>query len=145
MRKTRTLVAVLVVAGLALGVMLGVVASALTTNREVANNARVASAKANRAIRQIERESKGRRDQSCRISESQHKADVDGLRRTYDYLKQLTPRQRRSPINRAILANLPVTEREARMDPAPPFCDEPGIGLPEPDPVLPKRPKSLTP
>jgi hypothetical protein len=95
------------------------------------------------AINQIQEESKGRRDQSCHISESTHKADVEQLQRTYDYLVNLTPRQKRSAINRAVLANLPNVEHAARLDPAPPFCDEPGIGLPEPDPVLPKRPKAL--
>jgi hypothetical protein len=35
---------------------------------------------------------------------------------------------------------LSTTEAEARMDDAPPFCDDEGIGLPEPDPVVPPRP-----
>ena len=143
--RTRILVAVVVAAGLAVGVLLGVLASAIVTNRDTADAAKVAAAKANRAVRQIEAESRARRDQSCRISEETHKDDVDSLRRTYKYLLDLTPRQKQTTFNRALLANLPNVERKARQDPAPPFCDEPGIGLPEPDPVVPKRPKSLTP
>lgn len=94
----------------------------------------------------ISDEGKGRRDQSCRQSEAKHLADVQELRRTYRFLTD--PAKRRllgRGLARLIILTLPQREREARVDPAPPFCDEPGIGLPEPDPTVPKRPQGLTP
>ena len=94
-------------------------------------------------IDRIEAEGVERRDQSCDISEAKHKADVVQLERTYAYLLSLSPREKRSSINRAVLANLPNVEREARLDPAPSFCDEPGVGLKEPDPKIPARPPNL--
>lgn len=85
-----------------------------------------------------------RRDQSCRLFESDHLADVTRLERTYEFLG----RQRRpSSLVREVVRGLPELEREARLDRAPAYCDEPGaaaeragenpVGLPEPDPVLP--------
>jgi hypothetical protein len=68
---------------------------------------------------------------------------VRALRKTYLYLEQLKPAERRTTLNRFILHKLPSVEREARTDQAPGFCDEPGIGLPEPDPRIPQRPKGL--
>ena len=95
------------------------------------------------AIRAIERERIERTNQSCDITERKQADDVRKLRNTYDYLVGLTPRQRRTALNAAIIRQLPRTEEEARRDDAPAFCDEPGVGLPEPDPKLPRRPKSL--
>jgi hypothetical protein len=94
-------------------------------------------------IDRIEREGVERRQQSCQLFESDHLADVQALRRTYHYLGGLSARERRTGINRALLVNLPRTEQEARTDSAPDFCDKPGVGLPEPDPVVPERPRGL--
>jgi hypothetical protein len=88
-------------------------------------------------------EQKARRDQACAISEAKQRRDIDSLRRTYDYLLTLSPTEKRDPINRAVLAGLPRTEADARLDDAPPYCDEPGIGEPEPDPTIPRRPIAL--
>ncbi len=91
----------------------------------------------------LEDEGAGRRSQSCELFEAGHLADVKGLRRTYGYLAGLSTEQRAEPLNRLLLRVLPETEREARIDRAPAYCDEPRIGLPEPDPVLPERPAAL--
>lgn len=91
-------------------------------------------------------ERKGREDrldQSCTIFEMHQKDDVDALSRTYRYLAGLSGGELAQPINRAILANLPRTVREAQLDDAPAYCDEPGRGLPEPDPRVPDRPVGL--
>ena len=104
-------------------------------------------------IDRIEREGIERRDQTCTLFETDHLQDAQRLARTYQYLDNLTPAQRREPLNQALVAQLPETEAEARSDSAPPYCDEPGaeaekngaepVGLPEPDPILPERPASL--
>jgi hypothetical protein len=129
--RTRTLILVMVLSGLAFGVLAGIVTSALLANHD--------------AIELISRESRERRDQTCTISERQHQQDVLQLRRTYRYL--VDPEQfgdrKGSDLYNVVLAQIGRTENEARIDRAPHFCDEPGIGLPEPDPVLPTRPTGL--
>jgi hypothetical protein len=95
------------------------------------------------AVRQSNRETAARVDQTCAISEAKQRSDSDALIRTYRYLSSLSGRQLAQPINRAILANLPVTIRAAQIDDAPAFCDKPGVGLPEPDPPLPCAPKHV--
>lgn len=98
--------------------------------------------------RQVEREGVERRDQACRSDESQHLAAVDRLKGTYAYLVTLptnTSYAQLDQISKAVVRNVPQTEEEARTDQAPEFCDEtlPGgvaVGLPEPDPIIPKRP-----
>jgi hypothetical protein len=96
----------------------------------------------------LKREGAERRDQTCTILETKQRSDVEALRRTYAYLAGLRPRELADPLNRAVLANLPNVVREAQTDDAPPYCDEKDdqgrdIGLPEPDPVIPKRPPGL--
>lgn len=92
-------------------------------------------------------ESKGRRDQSCTQSERKHLEDVKQLRRTYAYLVDPAKfgDRKGSDLYNVVLAQIERTERQARIDPAPKFCDEPGIGLPEPDPVLPTSPFAVPP
>jgi hypothetical protein len=98
-----------------------------------------------------------RRDQTCHIFESQHLTNVRRLEGTYEFLDNLPRSEWGSPLTRAVLRGLPALEAEARVDQAPPYCDEPGeaqeflyqksngkrglppIGLPEPDPELPVR------
>lgn len=102
------------------------------------------------SIIQIEKEGRERRDQSCRIDERKQRADVQKLVQTYDFLTKLTPEQLNEArsghgdlLNRAAVANLAQTEREALEDDAAPFCDEEGVGLPEPDTRIPARPDVL--
>jgi hypothetical protein len=78
-------------------------------------------------------------DETCQLFEADHKADVEALVSTYNYLNQLRPKEADDTINQTIITNLPQLEREARTDTAPPFCDEPNRGLPEPDPEIPTR------
>ena len=92
---------------------------------------------------QTNQEAIDRRDQSCSLFERQHLTEVNQLRDTYRYLESIPPENRSDPINKFIRSSLPEVERTAQVDRAPPYCDEPGVGLPEPDPVLPKRPKAL--
>lgn len=90
-------------------------------------------------------ETKKRIDQTCSIQETKQKNDVQALEQTYRYLSQLSGKELAQPLNKAVLANLPGVIREAETDDAPKFCDDPGVGLPEPDPVLPKRPPNIPP
>lgn len=90
----------------------------------------------------IASESHDRRSQECVFLETQQAKAVENLRRTYDYLEHLTPAQRHEPLNRAIRQALPVAESDAKA-PVPAYCNEPGIGLPEPGPAVPKRPKGF--
>jgi hypothetical protein len=97
----------------------------------------------------LDSEGAQRRDQSCRLFEADHLADVQRLKRTYEYLDRLPVREYGSTLTREIVRSLPTLEDEARADSAPDFCDEPGakaekagadpVGLPEPDPFIPKR------
>ena len=120
---------------------------------------------ANDTIGSLEAERKERTDQNCELFERLHLRDVQdyadssrGFALTLDFIQGLTPEQRREPLNALIIAQLPETrkdflkeEREAHIDIAPNYCDLPGavkeamgakpVGLPEPDPVVPERPK----
>lgn len=85
------------------------------------------------------------RDQTCYSLEREHKAEVHGLKITYQYLDGLTIDQRKTPINRLVVQQLPQTTATATEDPAPEFCDGGSLfhgelGLPEPDPVIPTPP-----
>jgi hypothetical protein len=92
----------------------------------------------------ISNEGRERRDQTCTQSEREHLVKVQELRRTYGFLTNPKKRRLLGPgLTKLVILGLPRTEREARVDPAPPFCNEPGIGLPEPDPVIPPRPHGL--
>jgi hypothetical protein len=104
------------------------------------------------ALEQIKREGVERRDQICLSTEREHLTKVSQLIRTYAYIDSLpdTAFDKTPPnaINLAVLTGLPQTEEAARTDVAPAFCDEtlPGgkpVGLPEPDPIVPARPKRI--
>jgi hypothetical protein len=84
-----------------------------------------------------------RRDQACVITEREQDAEVQALVNTYRYLSELTGEQLHDPLNRAVLRQLPMVEARARADNAPPYCDEEGVGLPEPDRRVPERPRVL--
>jgi hypothetical protein len=40
-----------------------------------------------------------------------------------------------------VVAQLPQTVANANNSEAPPYCDQPGVGLPEPNPQLPNPPR----
>jgi hypothetical protein len=111
-----------------LGVFLGAVAILLTA---------WLYARSVDARQQIAAEGMERRDQTCVLFEREHLRHVIRLERTYDYLDGLPRRERGSSLTRAVVRQLPELEVDARTDSAPPFCDEPGVGLPEPDPEPP--------
>jgi hypothetical protein len=101
----------------------------------------------------VERNSASIRDlrrvdnQVCVLFERDELAAVVRLRNTYRYLLQLRPGEEDDPINRFVIVNLPVTEAEAKAANAPAYCDrkrdKKDVGLPEPDPKFPKRPRGI--
>lgn len=141
-------VAVVLALGLAAWSTLGV----SSRSREVEGLARENSQRISEIAgltHRIKREANERRDQTCRVLEGQHLTNVERLKATYHYLGTLPREDYGKPLTLAVLRGLRTQEAEAREDQAPPFCDEPGVkaeragakpvGLPEPDPVLPKR------
>lgn len=88
-------------------------------------------------------ESQERKDQTCTVFERLHESAVRQLTGTYDYLTGLRPKDYQQPLNRAVLANLPATERAALITREPPYCNEEGVGLDEPGPKLPERPNAI--
>jgi len=80
-----------------------------------------------------------RRDEQCRFFEQQESASFKRVIASYKYLDDLPRRERHTPLTRAIVRALPDTYKEASASRAPSYCDEPGIGLPEPGPRLPKQ------
>ena len=98
----------------------------------------------NKQDRVIERNQREALDQFCRLAEQDHKTDVDRLTEIYTYLDALPRSQYDAPINQFVInSTLTTRETEAYNDKAPPLCDRPGLGLPEPDPVIPDRPADL--
>lgn len=142
----------------AVAAVAGLTALAASGSAErAARDAKRAAKASQRAIANVAREGRERRDQTCRLFEGQHLADVNRLKRTYTYLEHLPPTERGTTLTVAVVRQLPEIETDARVDSAPPYCDEPGekaerlwneshgrrgappIGLPEPDPTLPER------
>lgn len=92
----------------------------------------------------FEREANARRDETCRINEHQQEQDIRRLRQAYEYLDGLPAWKRERLLRpRAARAQLASLEADAMEDDAPAYCDEPDVGLPEPDPELPPRPGFL--
>ncbi len=79
-------------------------------------------------------------DQTCRIFEQNHRSSVSRYKSSLDYLVKLPPAERNQGINRAVLKNLPVLRQETLRDKAPAYCNEPGVGLPGPEPSVPRDP-----
>lgn len=100
------------------------------------------------SLDKIESETEQRIDETCRISETKQANDIEALRATYEYLSGLERGQLDEPLNKAVLAGLPRTVREAQTDDAPDYCDaktkdDRDIGLPEPDVAIPTPPPGL--
>lgn len=85
-----------------------------------------------------------RLDQICTLFETDRKANVKQLTETYKYLVALKPSEKNDTINQFIIRSLPETEANAK-DVVPKFCNSPKVGLPEPNPKVPPRPKELRP
>jgi hypothetical protein len=72
--------------------------------------------------------------------EEKERTAVTGLIRLHQFLDQLPKRPTDDPIIEFTVRFLPERHREAETSIAPLFCDNPGIGLPEPkggDPRIP--------
>lgn len=94
-----------------------------------------------------------RRDESCKGYELGHKQEVTELERSFDLLENPTPEIK--PFIDAfiqdprVLAQTAEEIRAATNDQdeygvyVPSYCDEPGFGLEEPDPDMPKTPPKL--
>jgi hypothetical protein len=109
------------------------------TANNAARSANIAAQDAKRALNASERQRTEARDQVCQGDEREHLRDVNGVKNVYKYLESLKPADYRDSINLAIIRSVSERELEANQDTAPKFCDEPGLGLPEPDPKLPER------
>lgn len=90
-----------------------------------------------------EREATVRQDQICLVFERLHVTEVQRLENTYAYLSALPSAELRTTLNQTVLRQVPETERRVREIRPPRFCDAPGIGLPEPNPEVPRRPLGL--
>lgn len=94
------------------------------------------------------KESKHRRSDTCRVFEGQHLQEITDLKGGYDYLASI-PRSKWTQLEKTVYKRLPKQESDAKSDTdqlgpyVPAYCDEEDIGLPEPDPVVPKRPATL--
>lgn len=90
-----------------------------------------------------------RRSDNCRVFEGQHLQEVRQLRDTYRFLKGKPRPYQKGSIEDFAFKQLPRAEAESKSDSdllgaeVPKYCDEPGVGRPEPDPDVPKRPKAL--
>lgn len=103
----------------------------------VQNAARVRDAQA--ALERIAAEGQERRDQTCRSLERQEEAAIVRVRRAYAYLDDLPVAERGASLTRAVITGLAGQYTEAQESVAPAFCNDPGVGLREPGPKLPKQ------
>lgn len=99
-------------------------------------------------VNDLDREAQERTDGQCTIFEGQHLDDVTALSNTYAYFLTITPEDTNDAIFKFAVRQLPATEARAYKDRAPDYCDAQvdghDVGLPEPDPKIPPRPKGLT-
>jgi hypothetical protein len=96
-----------------------------------------------RAFDANSREGQARRDATCTSFERAWQTDVRNLTQTYEYLDNLSPEQRREPLNVAVLRQLPRTEQQVRADRPPAYCQG-GTGLDDSKFLpIPQRPRSL--
>jgi hypothetical protein len=151
----------------AAAIAVGVAVASLVNSSRISDNSQaikdnarnLAAIKALQA--RIDHEGIERRNETCRSFEQGHKQEVTQLRRTYGYLLHLPAAERGSTLNKTIASQVRQMERDAMSDQdtdgvfVPKYCDEPGaaaeargappVGLPEPDPQVPVRPKALRP
>lgn len=100
-----------------------------------------------------------RRSANCRVFENDHRDEVDQLIQSYSFYEDPPQGLEALLLDPRALAELAELERDAHSDLdkhgayVPRYCDVPGakaekagaapIGLPEPDPVIPKRPEGI--
>lgn len=90
-----------------------------------------------------EQEADTRQDQVCVVFERLHDTEVRRLRGTYEYLAALPSAELETVLSQTILRGLPETEKRVEDILPPAFCNQPGVGLPEPGLKTPERPPSL--
>lgn len=97
-------------------------------------------------ISQAAADTRERRNQACTGSEATHKQEVIDLERSYRFYKDPPQEFRNLLANPLFKKSFLEAERAAIQDGdqygefVSKFCDDPGIGLPEPDPTIPERP-----
>lgn len=96
-------------------------------------------------------EGRERRSAICRIMEGTHETAVADLNRTYAFLESLPREDYGTPLTVAVINGLPAKEaavrgerltsdgRTIRGEVVPLFCNDEGIGLPEPNPEIPPK------
>lgn len=94
-------------------------------------------------VNDLAREGEQRRDETCVLFERQAQSAVTGLEATYHYLASLPHDALDDPLNQAVLAQVPSTEREARDARAPAYCNPPEVGLRTPPMGIPRRPPEV--
>lgn len=98
-----------------------------------------ASSRATELAMKLDLDAKARVEESCIGSKIRYAAAITSLTRTYAFLEESTPEERKSTINRFIRAGLNKQEQDVQgLRPAS-FCD--GIG--PSSPAVPKRPRSI--
>jgi hypothetical protein len=95
------------------------------------------------ALLKVYVEGNHRRDEACTLFERMHAADVKKVTDTVRFIAHPPPRL--AGLVNLARAQLPVTFADAEASTEPGYCNEPGVGLPEPGPRVPPRPASLMP
>lgn len=99
-----------------------------------------------------ESESVKRIDQNCTLFEYDHKSDVNAYQLSLDRYRdtiKFLDKYKNEPSQRVLITavkeglpkqrvDLAKDRKRALHDTAPSYCDEPNVGLPEPDPRIPK-------
>lgn len=95
------------------------------------------------SIALLAREGHMREDGQCASFERDHLEEVRAVATAYAYFQTVEPEDYDTAIFRFAVRQLPIIEAAANSDEAPNYCDKPGVGLEEPDPVVPPRPQRL--
>jgi hypothetical protein len=90
------------------------------------------------AIVKVVNEGAARRDETCKLFERQHAADVKQVTATIDFLRNPPPQL--AGLVGIARAQLKDTYVKAVASTEPGYCNEPGVGLAEPGPKLPPPP-----
>ena len=98
-----------------------------------------ASVKATQSIERIDAATQQRVKESCATQKTRYTAGVLSLKRTYSFLEQSSLAERRSTINKFVLAGLPKQEQDLRNIVPASFCAPYGPKVPP----MPRRPESL--
>jgi hypothetical protein len=100
-------------------------------------------------VAKLDQEAEVRRSQTCETFEGAYAEQVRRLENTYGFLLLPGIRQRSPDLYDFAIRELPTLERGAKSDDdpfgprVPAYCDDPNVGLPEPDPEVPRRPDGL--